>query len=244
MEREDHSITFDMNWNVLSNFKARKLNLEYAKQEFLWYLRGDRFDQTIEKYASMWAKIRQMDGGYHSNYGQYIFPDQFSYVVDELTRDRDSRRASIVLLNQSHLYADNTDTVCTYAINFRIRRDKLHMTVMMRSNDAVYGLTNDAFCFAMLYRMVFAELKRRHIYVGVGRYKHFANSLHIYEKHYDMVMQMIKAGDEDFTDIDMPWPSEDDMQILTSNIRTRVGLDFMPMVPEHFPFISWLTNTR
>jgi thymidylate synthase len=203
----DYAIVLNMADSPLTSFKARNLNLKYAKQEFLWYLRADKFDRSIEKYATMWQKIRQPDGSYFSNYGQYIFPRQYQYVLECLTKDVNSRRASIVLLKPDHLFHDNKDVVCTYAINFRIRNGQLDMTVMMRSNDIIFGMTNDVFCFSMLYRMVLKALSKE-ISCAVGTYTHFVNSLHVYERHFPMIEQLVKDWMSGYEHIYVPWPTE------------------------------------
>lgn len=212
----DYKMTLEMDGNPVTSFTDRGLNLKYAKEEFKWYLRADRFDDTIEKYASMWAKVRQPDGSYFSNYGQYIFPKQFKFVVNELLRDPDSRRASIVLLKAEHLFHENKDIVCTYAINFRIRNHALHMTVMMRSNDVIFGTTNDVFCFSMLYRMVYALLLI-HMPLRKGQYTHFVNSLHVYDRHFDMIQAIIKQGLDGYQKIFIPWPDEREVRLTLKN---------------------------
>ena len=55
------------------------------------------------------------------------------------------------------------------------------MTVVMRSNDLVYGFCNDQYCFSMLQEYVANELS-----IEVGTYTHIAHDLHIYERHYNM----------------------------------------------------------
>ena len=234
----DYKLKLDMSHSVLTSFDARKLNLDYAKQEFLWYLRGDRFDTSIEQHATMWAKLQQADGGYNSNYGQYIFPNQFDFVVNELTNDAWSRRASIVLLNESHLYSANTDVVCTYGMNFRIRQGVLDMTVMMRSNDVIFGLTNDAFCFTMIYRMVLACLKGGP-YPGLkpGTYTHIANSLHVYERHFRMIEDILDDGLPGYREIPMYWPSMSEVLDAFKLGRTAGLLE------TDNEFIKWLSAT-
>lgn len=239
----DYSMLLDMRSDsVITSFRARKLNLDYAKQEFLWYLRGDRFDTSIEKHATVWRKIRQSDGGYNSNYGQYIFtkpswlkdgPTQFQWVVDCLKSDRHSRQASIVLLNRGHLVSDNPDVVCTYAINFRIRAGQLDMTVMMRSNDCIWGLTNDTFCFIMLYRMMFQALFDRYPLMTPGSYHHFVNSLHVYERHYQMIEEIIEEGETGHYQVTVPWPSIEEVgKILSSEEPSAI----------HGPMTEWLNG--
>lgn len=205
------AVVFDAALPILTSFKERKLNLTYCKKEWLWYLTGDRFNDSIEKHAQIWAKLKQIDGGFNSNYGQYIFADpanggdsQFTYCYKQLRADRGSRRASIVLLKQDHLYPENTDTVCTYAINFAIEENMLHMTVMMRSNDVIWGFTNDAFCFQQLYDFMYRLLHHDMPELRTGSYTHFTNSLHVYERHYDMIQLLIARGMADYVPINVP----------------------------------------
>lgn len=212
--------------SVLPNIPLRKLNLKYAVEEFLWYCRADRHDDSITKHATMWKKLKQPDGGFNSNYGQYLFnprqPDfesQFQFCVSELSRNRDSSRASMVLLKSEHLYGSNTDVVCTYAIAFNIRGDELNMHVYMRSNDVVFGLTNDAFCFNMIQRLVCAELRRVYPNLQVGEYRHSAFTLHVYSRHFEMVntIENMNYG-RDYVEINPPMMDADDVEFLLYNL--------------------------
>ena len=195
----------------LSSFEARKLNLDYCKQELLWYLRADRFDHSIQKHATMWKKLVAFDGGYHSNYGHYLFNEktadgdsQIDWVVKELCRDPGSRRAVCVLLKPEHLYAANVDVVCTYSISFRIRGESLNMTVHMRSNDLIFGTTNDVFCFSMIHELVYALLKPKYTTLKLGDYVHRVDSLHAYERHFDMLDELNEQGMSGYRHIEVP----------------------------------------
>lgn len=215
------AIILDPSQPIITSFKVRKFSLLYAKQEWLWYLGADPKDDSIEKYATMWAKLKQPDGTFFSNYGQYIFGKDsgdnspFGYVMKTLLNDPDSRRASIVLLDRDHLFADNKDTVCTYAINFTICQNTLCITVMMRSNDVIFGFTNDAFCFWQLYMFMYTVLKVEMPDLQHGTYTHFTNSLHVYDRHYEMIKALasdrtMKAYDK----IDVPWPTVEEVVAL------------------------------
>lgn len=208
-----------------TSFFSRKLNLDYCKAEWAWYVRGDRFDTSIEKHAKLWKKIRAWDDGFNSNYGQYIFGEQnqFAWVVKALTKDPYSRQASIQLLNMSHMYEGNTDFVCTHGINFQIRDGMLNMTVMMRSNDAIYGTTNDVFCFGQLLLAVWAEL--RHVYpnLQVGAYTHFVCSLHVYERHFDMLDRLVSLEGCDHYEVEQPLPEGRDLQAIRTGDATQGG---------------------
>lgn len=209
----DVAIVMNANVPPITNFRARNLNLDYAKQEWLWYLRADKMDASIMDHASMWQKLQQSDGSFYSNYGQYLFrqpgdeelaDSQFDYVIKTLMEDPGSRRASMVLLARDHLFPENTDVVCTYAISFSIENGYLEMTVMMRSNDVVFGFTNDAFAFWNLYMFVYTILKEGMPNLQVGSYTHFANSMHVYEKHFKMLETICADGAQGFKPIKVP----------------------------------------
>lgn len=217
-ERENAILQLSLIGSPLTSFKARKLNLRYAKEEFAWYVRADAFDRSIEQHASMWPKILQPDGSYFSNYGQYIFPEQFSFVVEELIRDPWTRRASIVLLKKEHLFAENPDVVCTYAMNFRIRDQKLNMTTHMRSNDIIFGMTNDVFCFHMVYRMVYSIVSAQ-VHVKPGTYTHVVDSLHVYQRHFDMIKTLVDEGMNGYEEIYVPWPTPNEALSAVHNRR-------------------------
>jgi thymidylate synthase len=239
LELEDYQFTLAP-YERLTSFRARGLNLAYCIEEFLWYLRGDRYDTSIEKHATMWAKIKDpRDLGFNSNYGQYIFGQrQFAWVVEELMRDADSRRACMVLLNRGHLREDNPDVVCTYGLNFRIRNGTLKMSVSMRSNDAIFGMTNDVFCFSLLQEAVLAALRKRaYPDLTMGTYTHKVDSFHVYERHFEMLSMLVQDGVDGYTEIPMP--------------RARDPVEFAFLTTgdtnychEEYPFAAWMQERR
>jgi thymidylate synthase len=191
------------------NFAARKLNLPYIKKEFLWYLRANKYDLEILEHASMWKGL--VNGKrINSNYGQYIFNasftgcSQFENVLNILGSDKDSRRASMTILNSSHLLdTESKDVPCTYALNFRIRENKLKMTVHMRSQDSVFGMGNDAPCFSLIHEMVYVAVRDAYYpYLEMGEYHHFADSFHLYERHFKMAEEIVNGSE--FTPIIAP----------------------------------------
>jgi thymidylate synthase len=214
------------------NFSSRKMNLQYIKDEFLWYLKGDKFDTSIAEKAKMWKNLVNDDGSINSNYGFYIFTNkQFDNVIKTLSSDKDSRRASMVILNDGHLLSTTPDVPCTYAISFRVRDDALNMSVRMRSQDAIYGMTNDAPAFSFIHEMVFNALRAVYPMLRLGVYHHTADSFHVYERHFDMFEKL--ATDDEYVPIDCPRiAGPDEVSFLRK-------LDFSS-IPEHFAFSRWL----
>jgi thymidylate synthase len=244
MDLMNGHIVLETRDNPCTSFLARKFNLTYAKKELLWYIEGNPYSDWIEQYATAWKKLKQPDGTFYSNYGQYLFTEdfggdensvtQFQYVIDTLRQDRDSRRACMVLLQPYHLFHTNVDTVCTYAIQFAIYNDTLHMTVMMRSNDAIWGLSNDAFCFWCIYQMMYALLQEVYPELERGTYTHMANSLHIYKRHYEMVQTILDQDLAGFRAIDVPF-------VTAGGVRQLLKMDGPKNADS---FVKWLASDQ
>jgi len=202
IELEDYSYTLPARVRYC-NFESRKLNEDYIKREFLWYLRGNKMDREILDHAKMWSSLVNSDGSINSNYGQYIFAkkqgqkiSQFDNVIKTLVEDKDSRRASISILNRDHLVSSTKDVPCTYSMNFRIRDNKLNMSVHMRSQDAVFGMGNDAPCFSFVHEMIYVAVRdTAYPELEMGTYHHTADSFHIYERHFELLEKLVN-GDE------------------------------------------------
>jgi thymidylate synthase len=215
------------------SFKDRKLSIDYIKKEFLWYLKGDKHDVSIAEHAKMWKELINEDMTINSNYGQYLFgtTHQFENVVKILQKDKDSRRASIVILNKDHLLSNTKDVPCTYALNFRIRDNVLKMTVHMRSQDAIFGMGNDAPAFSFIHEMMYNILKLDYPDLTYGWYFHFADSFHIYSRHYEMTQAIIDGSE--YVPVDCP------------KISGPLEVKFLLLgdyniIPKEFVFTLWL----
>jgi thymidylate synthase len=163
--------------------KWRKFKESYAKVEWDWYLSQDRSAKEIAKVASIWNNHMDENGNVNSNYGwQWGRNDQLEYVIRELQMDRYSRRALITIYDAKEHQEYSKDTPCTLNVQFYFKpnSEKLHMTVIMRSNDLWFGFCNDAYCFLNLHKMVCERLE-----VEQGFYTHFAQNLHLYKRHFD-----------------------------------------------------------
>lgn len=168
--------------NNLIKTNWRKWSHEYADYEWQWYLSGNKNAYDISKKAKIWASIMDENGDVNSNYGyQWQRNDQLKKVINILKNDNTTRKASISLYDGKEIDKYSKDTICTYAINFYIKNDKLCMQVMMRSNDLVYGFCNDQYCFSKLQKIVADQLNKK-----IGDYFHYVCNMHIYEKHFNL----------------------------------------------------------
>jgi thymidylate synthase len=81
----------------------------------------------------------------------------------------------------------------------------------MRSNDLIWGVPYDVFVFTFLQELAAMELQ-----VGLGTYHHFAGSLHIYDRHFNLVDEILSNNDDYALDI-TPMPELPDS---SSGLRT------------------------
>ena len=113
------------------------------------------------------------------------FFDQIKFVVDELRRSHDSRRA-VVSMRDNAVDPFNPNPACLQNLQYFIRDGALHCKALMRSNDAVEATFMNAFAFIMLQKKIAGELG-----VGIGSYTHRANSFHCYEKDFKLLDQYV-----------------------------------------------------
>jgi thymidylate synthase len=202
--------------------EARKVNYGFAVGELCWYVRGDTDLATMMYYNRRMAQFSDDGETINSAYGSRMFKDRFpalrftgmgreledrsqlDNVLDELTKDPDSRRAVMHINEPSDLDKATTrgskDVPCTISIQLLIRNRRLHMVVNMRSNDVVWGLPYDVFSFTCLQEAFLYMLQEHGVPVDdLGSYHHHAGSLHVYDTHFEMVKDVTAEDDRDVT---------------------------------------------
>ena len=184
-----------------------EVNQDYVKRELEWYRSLSLNVNDIPGGPpAIWKQVSDKDGFINSNYGWCIYSNengnQFTKVVDELVASPLSRRATMIYIRPSmhEDYKRNgmSDFMCTYSTQYYIRDGKLHASVFMRSNDAVYGYKNDYAWQDYIHRDVLQAIngKSGTVY-GLGDLYWNAGSLHVYERHFNLVEEWANA-DGDF----------------------------------------------
>ena len=128
----------------------------------------------------------------NSNYGLLVFGEkyyeQFEHVIQELKTNPDSRRASMIYNRPSiwKEYNENgkNDFICTNAVTYYIRDNKLHATVQMRSNDVIFGYRNDWAWQRFMMEEVMHELELDELGDMIWQ----VQNLHVYERHFHLVV--------------------------------------------------------
>jgi thymidylate synthase len=183
---------------------GRKQSLKYICAELLWYLSGKKGINFISNYSSMWAKLADKNNEVQSNYGykiwqqtintnpkDFIGQSQEQFVLSELEKNPESRRAIIMLNEYPSDYKTmhyTKDFPCTVYLQFLLRDNNLHMITNMRSNDLIFGWCNDVPFFTLLQESITAQLKQTYPNITLGKYYHNAGSMHVYasmQQHFE-----------------------------------------------------------
>jgi thymidylate synthase len=136
---------------------ARNWSLPLAIGELCWHLSGSDDLSFIAHYAPRWREFSE-DGHrvMGSCYGKRIFgqsatgSSQWNQVIQLLRSDPMSRRAVLTFqaLPASALIAESKDVSCATVMQFFIRDNALHAITYMRSNDVIFGLPYDIYCYS------------------------------------------------------------------------------------------------
>ncbi len=179
--------------NSIVSLKSRNANKNYLKNELKWYLSGSLDAKDITKHSKFWDKLKDSNGTINSNYGFLALKEKFNgisqyeWCINSINNDVNTRQAVINYNQPKHKYDTNRDFVCTLAQHFMVRNGKLDSTVFMRSNDLIFGLTYDLPWFCLIQKRMAKNLNLK-----LGTYRHYAASLHVYEKHFSMLKNISK----------------------------------------------------
>ena len=170
-------------------------NEEYIKAEMEWYESQslsvhDLFD-IYGKEVQIWMRTCGRNGMINSNYGWCIYNPsnghQYTNVRRELERAPDSRRAVMYYTRPSMHIDQNKDSrndhMCTTHVQYFINNNYLEAQVNMRSNDAIFGFIND---YAWQHHVLLKLAKDLNLQPGAITWS--AGSLHVYERHYDLII--------------------------------------------------------
>jgi thymidylate synthase len=169
-----------------------ELNEDYIDRELEWYKSMSLYVEDIPgKTPAIWQQVADRGGKINSNYGWAIWHKdnhlQYAHVLNELTFSPNSRRA-VMIYTRPTMWQDYnrdgmSDFMCTNAVQYMIRNDRLVAIVQMRSNDVVFGYRNDYAWQKYVADRLSEDLKltkEPKIIWHVG-------NLHVYERHFDKV---------------------------------------------------------
>ncbi|MCX7513446.1 thymidylate synthase [Frateuria sp. STR12] len=205
----------------LTIIPGRRWSASLAIAELAWNLRGERSVEPLAFYAPKWrdfADEGQIRGSCYGAtiFGQDVESSQWENVKALLRREPTTRRAVLSLRREKDVSAPTSDLSCTNTIQFIAREGALHAFVNMRSNDVIWGVPYDVFLFTTLQELMAVELGLR-----LGNYYHYAASMHIYERHFEMARKISRLDPLALVEEKMP-PIQDAKSLLRLAEAERV----------------------
>ncbi len=183
------------------DFEGRSSPRKYIEKEDEWYMSHElKIDRVSD--VEIWRRVADENGEINSNYGNLVFSrnnfSQFSNVVNTLKKHKDSRQGIIIYTRPSIHYEWNSldagDFICTNYQQFFIRNNKLHCVTSMRSNDLIFGFTNDIYWFHTVIHKMYETLKPIYSELEFGEHIFIPNSLHVYERHFNMIKEVVEKN--------------------------------------------------
>lgn len=173
-------------WNTTCKEVAMTMVVSSPLQEPMVSLLGIHDPHSLQKYCmEMIYGILDFEiekGNWAYTYHSRM-AEQIPFLLRELRRNPDSRRAVIDVRDWRHDSAEgNENPACLQHLQFFIRDGELHLKVLFRSNDACKAAYMNAFALIMLQKRIADELG-----VEMGTYTHRANSFHCYERDLPML---------------------------------------------------------
>ena len=172
-------------------------NEAYIIKEIAWYNSQSLnvYDIDFGNPPKIWRDVASYNGMINSNYGWCVWSpenfEQYDRVKFELTKQPNSRRAVMIYTRPSMWQDYNkdgmSDFMCTNAVQYFIRNNKLITNVQMRSNDVIYGYRNDYAWQVYIRDSLLSELMEVYPELTAGEIIWNAGSFHIYSTHFHLV---------------------------------------------------------
>jgi hypothetical protein len=191
LEIEDATVYIDNVYATLPLGVGRGTVAGIGAVEACQLIGGVSVPETVIAVGPQFKNYAEDNGVFHGAYGLRT-DGQYDHVVDKLKEDSDTRQAVVTIWNPDY---DNLpgkrDYPCTVLHQFRVRDNKLNMSVYMRSNDVWLGAAYDFFQFTQVQLAISGILG-----IEPGTYAHHVGSLHIYESNISAAENNLRKTDD------------------------------------------------
>ena len=183
-------------------FNGRETPKAYVEKESKWY---NSCSLSISGYVDdvkIWQQVCDKDGFVNSNYGWCIYSKenykQYNHALNELLNNKDSRRAVMIYTRPSmwleYKLDGMSDFMCTWGTHILINDDnEMIYIVNQRSGDLITGVMNDFAWHCEVYQKLYKDLLKLYKDLKIGYITFNFGSVHIYERHFDMLKKIVGA---------------------------------------------------
>lgn len=188
---------YDLEFGDLPIMTLRPIAWKSAIKEILWIYQDQTSDLNVlkNKYnIHWWDEWDVGDGTIGQRYGATVRRyDLMNKLLKGLKEDPYGRRHIINL----YQYQDFEETEglhpCAMETHWSVRDGRLDMTLIQRSGDIPVANAINSFQYVAL-QMIVAQA----VGLKVGKFCHFVQNAHIYDRHFDTVKELInREGQKD-----------------------------------------------
>jgi thymidylate synthase len=172
----------------------REIPIQLFVAEQVWFISGSRKPADfLRQFTKIWDIFTNpgdvVTVAYGYRWRKHFGRDQLKLLIDLLKKDPSSRHGVVVMWDPSSdgLGGINKKNVpCPYTFTVNIIGGKLHLHLIVRSNDMILGFPHDVAGFALLQCILAQELE-----VIPGIYTHTISNAHVYDIHYPTAKEII-----------------------------------------------------
>lgn len=212
---------------------TKKVYFKGIIEELLWFLKGSTNSKELEeKNVNIWKgnssreyldsvglnhyevgelgpiygfQWRNYNGSYNSHIKDGI--DQLKYLLEELEKKDNSRRAIITAWNPQQL-KEQALPPCHILYSFNKEDDKLNCMMFMRSSDLFLGLP-----FNIASTALFTYIIAKVMYMKPSQIAINISDCHIYEEHIDQVKIQLTRTPKNFPTLNIKKPIDNNLSI-------------------------------
>lgn len=207
-ERTGHSVIAlpGVNFEIDQTFPLltlRRIPLKLFIAEQIWFISGsDNLNEheKIGKHLKVaWGDFQEDDGKIAAAYGyrmrHHFGRDQLQDLVNHLKKERGSRHGVIVFWDPADdglgTGTKKKNIPCPYTFTANVIDNKLHLHLVIRSNDMILGCPHDMAGFALLQAILAGKIG-----CGVGKLTCSVSNAHIYDIHYGQAREIIEREND------------------------------------------------
>jgi thymidylate synthase len=184
---------YDISKNEFPIPTLRNTAIKTGIKEILWIYQKQTSSLSVAKDMGInwWDSWDIGDGTIGQRYGATIAKyNLVQTLLDGLINEPFSRRHIINLYQYSDLSETKGLFPCAYEVTFSVRKGNsklvLDMTLIQRSNDYIVAGYINKIQYVALMMMV-----ANHCNFDVGVFRHLVQNLHIYDRHFDAVNELL-----------------------------------------------------
>jgi len=168
----------------------RKIPFSFVP-EIIWFMSGSNDATWLSEHTKIWDQFKEENGTISSAYGHrwrhHFGVDQLEIVLKKLSVDPSSRHGVVLMWSpKEDLLIKQKNVPCPVMMTLNIINYRLHLHLIIRSNDMVLGFPTDVAGFALLTHILAQALE-----VKPGILTVSISNAHIYENQVEAVKEMI-----------------------------------------------------